>query len=462
MLLVYPGRMGPQCPQVHPYNSNAAAVTPDQTPGINHTMHNGVKIAHDFETMNWANGSVSDEDFYRVPHNAFDAPAGALLKLQIDANPSVYTLPPDTALSRFLFQTTTLNGSRIPASAYILWPYLPRTQSDGYPVIGFAHGTSGALGNCAPSHLRNLWYQFRAPYALVLDGYVVVAPDYAGLGVDRDAKGNLLLHQYLAHPSHANDLFYSVQAAQSAFKALSKQFVIVGHSQGGGAAWAAAQRQALQPVDGYLGSIAASPITNVIDILETGGKYTSDLIGTLMANGLSSIFPSFDPCLILTPAGLEFSRLLRQVQGCIPVFNQLFSQFSQMDLFKVDWLDNFYIKAFQNLTINGGRPTAGPMLVLHGEADTVIAINATTTAVTETCEGHPNSQLEYMTFAEVSHDSILQASQRKYLKWIEDRFAGIPLHGCRRGKFSSARPYQYYQTDQNWYLKTATEPYQFT
>lgn len=72
--------------------------------------------------------------------------------------------------------------------------------------------------------------------------YVVVAADYAGLGVGKDALGKPTVHEYLASSSHAHDVFYSVQAAQTSFPELSKHFVIIGHSQGGGVAWAAAQR----------------------------------------------------------------------------------------------------------------------------------------------------------------------------------------------------------------------------
>jgi predicted alpha/beta hydrolase len=83
---------------------------------------------------------------------------------------------------------------------------------------------------CAPSHIRNLWYQYSAPYTLARQGYAVVAPDYAGLGVNRTAEGKFVLHQYTANPAGANDIFFAVEAAQSAFPELSKHFVTMGHS----------------------------------------------------------------------------------------------------------------------------------------------------------------------------------------------------------------------------------------
>lgn len=157
-------------PQYDSFNSTAIITESQREQAdINSSIADNVAVALNFERSNWANGSVSDDEFYRVPSETVNAPAGALLNLQIDANTSAYTVPPNTAISRFLFQTQTLNGSTVPASAYILWPYLPRTQPDGgYPVIGWAHGTSGGFANCAPSHIRNIWYQFTTPYILVL------------------------------------------------------------------------------------------------------------------------------------------------------------------------------------------------------------------------------------------------------------------------------------------------------
>ncbi|MCJ1345829.1 hypothetical protein MMC31_004038 [Peltigera leucophlebia] len=443
--------------------NSTTTITADQRKqaGISSGLAANVIVALEFERLNWANGSVAYDDFYHVPPGAAGAPAGALLKLQRNANTSAYTVPPNTAISRFMFQTKTLNGSTVPGSAYILWPFMPRNQPNGggYPVIGWAHGTSGGFGNCAPSHIRNLWYQFTTPYTLVLQGYVVVAPDYAGLGVDKDSKHRAILHQYLANPSHANDIFYSVQAAQSAFKVLSKQFVVMGHSQGGGAAWGAAQRQALVPVEGYLGSVAGSPVTDLVDLLGAGSTGSlANAVTALIARALSSIFPDFNLSSILTPTGLKLLTLLSEIQGCNSVATELFvgSDIVQPNLSK-----NFYLQRYQNLTGNGGRPIAGPLLVIQGEADPAVPFLQTTRAINRTCELYPNSQLEYSTFAEVTHVLVMYASQRIWLKWIEDRFEGVTTpHGCSTNHYSSARPYHYYQKEVNWFIEFATEPYQ--
>ncbi|KAI9799636.1 MAG: hypothetical protein M1833_003951 [Piccolia ochrophora] len=448
----------PLAPQTNTFNSTAT-LSPEQREkaGINDTIASNVEVALNFERTNWANGSVAQDDFYALPSNASEAPAGALLKVQINANTSAYTLPPNTALSRILFQTKDFNGTTIPASAYVLWPYTPRTQPDGYPVISWAHGTSGAFGDCAPSHIKNLWYQFTAPYTLVLQGYVVVAPDYAGLGVDKNTEGEPIVHQYLVNPSQANDLFYAVQAAQTAFSDLSKRFVVMGHSQGGGAAWAAAQRQAHEPVEGYLGTIAASPTVGIVD-QGLGTIPGSEGYLALVARGLTSIFPEFQLREVLTDVGLQRLSLVSELQGCNSALSELFKGETFL---QPDWQQSPYIKAHDDLARNGGRPIAGPLLVLQGDADLAVPERTVTKAVNATCEAYPDAQLEYVTYEGASHVPTMYASQRTWLDWIGDRFADVAVPAeCRRSHVASAKPYDLYQKEHNWFISLATAPYE--
>ena len=110
----------------------------------------------ELRALQLVSGSVTSLRFYRPSSNASTS-AGSLLKLEVDANASAYTLPPQTAISQILYQTETLNGTLVPASAAILWPYAPRQLEDGsYPVVSWAHATSGIFPECGRSHVRNL------------------------------------------------------------------------------------------------------------------------------------------------------------------------------------------------------------------------------------------------------------------------------------------------------------------
>lgn len=167
--------------------------------GLDKVTAENVNIAVRFEQTNWAGSSAANDPFYTPPANSSTSPPGSLLSVEHYTNTTLYTLPPNTAMSRILFQSETANGTAVPASAYVLWPWMPRTdpETGRLAVVGWGHGTSGSFGECAPSHIRNLWYQYSAPYVLALQGYVVVAPDYAGLSsstATQDIKRDTIDH----------------------------------------------------------------------------------------------------------------------------------------------------------------------------------------------------------------------------------------------------------------------------
>lgn len=429
---------------------------------ISEVTVNNVQVALNFERSNWATGSVGADPFYLPPPVNASTPPGSLLRVEDYTNTSYYTLPPNVALSRILFTSANLNGSTVPSSAYILWPWQAKTFTDspldicGVPVIGWAHGTSGVFGECAPSHIRNLWYQFSASYILALQGYAVVAPDYSGLGVNRTAEGDPVVHQYLAHPAEANDIFYAVQAAQSAYPELSKQFVTMGHSQGGGAAWGTAQRQSIKPVDGYLGTVAASPDPNILhDVKANPNEYS---LAWLIAYGLSSIFPGFDPSEWLEEEGVKRLQLIEELSGCNSVDVQLFPQ--PKGLMKPGWEDSWYLEAYSNLSNPSRRPISGPMLVLQGTADGWVTPSVTSQAVNDTCEMYPESQIRFEVFEGATHVPVLNAGQQIWLQWIEDRFMGKEVsNGCTWGYQKPLRNVEGYQKELEYYLELALQGY---
>ncbi|KAL8644725.1 MAG: hypothetical protein Q9226_007622 [Calogaya cf. arnoldii] len=401
--------------------------------------------------------------------NASEVQAALAFERSSYANTSLYTLTPQTALSRILYQTKDLNGSLVPASAFILWPYSPRTHPDNsYPVVAWGHGTTGVFPECAPSHSKSLVYQFTAPFPLVLQGYVVVAPDYAGLGVSRNTAGKPIVHQLYANQAAANDLFYAVEAAQSAFSRLSKEFVVVGHSQGGGAAWAAAERQAKTPVKGYLGAVAAAPLLNFVQTLQLGAAILGPEVAfasvapsiAVVARAITSVFPDFDVRSVLTPAGVERLRILEQLQGCNVVASALFTS-TTVQITQPDILKNEYSKAYQNLVSAGGKEIAGPMLVLQGTTDTLVPVNITTQYVNLTSQSCPESAIEYIIYEGAEHIPSMYTSQRDWLGWIEDRFAGKNVtSGLKTTLKRSALPQTNYQADLNWFLDPVTEMFQ--
>lgn len=427
---------------------------------IDNATAQAVQVAGAFERSNYATPSVFSDPFYSdLPGNASNAPPGSLLKLEPTTNTTLYTLAPSLALSRIVYQTEDLNGTCVPTSAYILWPYMPRdftaSNISGIPVVSFAHGTSGLTPDCAPSHTRNIWYQYFAPFVLALQGYAVVGTDYAGLGVPFDVNNNTISHQWGAHPAGANDAIYSAQAAQQAFpNTLSKEFVVMGHSQGGGVAWGAAQRQAIKPVEGYLGAVAGSPVTNFYPYLQTTFGGISYLFA-ILANTMSSVYgAAFNVADYLTPTGQTYQQLLLQLNGCQSTAQELFYGSNNDTLVNPTWNSTWYLRQFKELVGLGGKPISGPMLVLQGLADPLVLANGTEDAVNQTCAVLPeDASVALAEFQGVTHVPSLYAGQQIWLDWIADRFRGVRTSGCSRKTYAPPLSVDAYEGNVNYFLE---------
>lgn len=475
----------PLQPQTDTWNSSFTFL-PSQLTGANlpDFQVGDIEVALNFERSNWATGSVATDDFYTAPSNSSSLPPGSVIKIEPFVNPINYTLAPNIALSRILYTTVNLLNETIPASAIILWPYLPlqypnltasnpAVNSSCFPLVSWLHGTSGVFSECGPSHIRNLWYQYSAIFELALSGYVVVAPDYQGLGTNTTVNGSEIVHPYLAASAAANDAFYSIQATQEAFAHLvSKEFAVMGHSQGGQAAWGAAIRQAQTPVDGYLGSVTGSPVTNLTALIALAGQQVPPTLPFLWTQAVKGLYPSFNDSSIMTSEGLVRLQLAKDQSMCNSAIGELLSDFPASDngsLLHTDWLENPEMKEYLSSNDIGDQPIAGPMLVLQGTADPAVPYQFTDIAVTQTCAVNNGRGIRYARFDNVSHVPVLFASRRIWLDFLDDVFSSA---GSDTGRFTAESecvttnytslpmPVENYQKELGYFLSLATMGYQ--
>ncbi|KAL8722173.1 MAG: hypothetical protein Q9181_007546 [Wetmoreana brouardii] len=378
--------------------------------------------------------------------------------MENQTNTSAYTLAPNLSLSRFMYQSLTSNGDLVPVSGYVLWPYVARPLPNAHslPMVVWAHGTSGVTAECAPSNIQNLWHHFQAPYNLALQGFVVVATDYAGLGVSENASGNPIVHEYANGPAQANDLFYSIAAARQAFPRLSAEFVVIGSSQGGGAAWAFAQKLVEEPLEGHLGTISLSPITNMLSLPLSEAIFPVLIL--YLAPALQARYPDFHPDQLFTPEGLQALRTLHDLKGC----NTIAFQIGTSRTLKPGWQNNRYFRNFVESTINGGKEISGPMLVIQGGADPLIYPPSVDNAVNITMKNFPASDIEYHLLPGVTHAPAMYAGQPIYIDWIKARFAKVSItSGFQRATAAPLRPAAL-QPEANWFVQKMTEVWQMT
>ncbi|KAI9903764.1 hypothetical protein N3K66_000293 [Trichothecium roseum] len=462
-------------PQTNTWNS-AFSLTEAQinearlSPSAAHNLN----IALRHERTGWATCSVLSDPFYAsIPANASSAPAGSVLKVEHFTNTTLYTLPPTLALSRLIYQSKTLNGSLVPVSAFVLWPYRARGGADAAPLVSWAHGTSGIFAECAPSHLRNLLYHFAGPYALALAGYAVVATDYAGLGVARDAAEQPIAHEYTASPAAGNDVLYAARAAHAAFPdQTTEDFAVMGHSQGGGAAWAAAQTQLEAGIGGYLGAVAVSPVTSVADVFAATGSSLGLIQGW---KALARTFPDMPLDEVLTARGQRLAKLAGEAQACYAALGTMVADALAADpsepLTVDDWFGSRWARTWSGMTAVGGKDFAGPLLVLQGSEDEATLEPLTTKYVNLTCERFPESELTYVVAEGVGHIPTMYATQQLWLEWLDERFRagsrggdgeGRGKGGCSRRTIGGETPVPggQYQAESNWYMSFAVDAYQ--
>jgi len=158
------------------------------------------------------------------PHSALAQRAGALIAAQ-----PVDSAPPTMKAWRVQYWTTDERNQAIRVSGMIIAPNAPTT---GAPrrVIAWTHGLIGIAQRCAPSIGNDNFTVIPALQDAIARGYVVVAPDYPGLGSDG-------VHPVLVGESEGRSVLDAVRAARGIPDANSgTRFALWGESQGGHAA----------------------------------------------------------------------------------------------------------------------------------------------------------------------------------------------------------------------------------
>lgn len=180
--------------------------------------------------------------------------------LSVRATPVPATLAHAGERAVITYRSRGVRGEPVVVSGYVL---LPRGQppKGGWPVLAWAHGTTGIADTCAPSEVfaggPEDDYQVLMEKALdwwLARGYAVVATDYQGLGTPGG-------HPYMDAVSQLHSVDDSVRALHRwRPRAFSPDWLVMGHSQGGSAALeVAAHGQADAPELKLRGAIALAP-----------------------------------------------------------------------------------------------------------------------------------------------------------------------------------------------------------
>ncbi|ESQ90495.1 hypothetical protein ABENE_12295 [Asticcacaulis benevestitus DSM 16100 = ATCC BAA-896] len=155
--------------------------------------------------------------------------------LRTEAAPAEVSLAQAARADRILYSSQSWQDATVATtvSGIVFFPKgeIPKA---GWPIIAWAHGTTGIADVCAPSFMARSDRDKAYLGAWLEAGYAIVATDYEGLGTPGP-------HPYLQYKSEGMAILDSLRAALKAYpKTLRNQIVTMGQSQGSGAAIAAA------------------------------------------------------------------------------------------------------------------------------------------------------------------------------------------------------------------------------
>lgn len=191
-------------------------------------------------------------------------------------------MPEASDIQVIRYNMPNVNGERAEATAMVFYPNTPQPQ-DGWRVVVWEHGTVGSGDSCAPSN-NQLNNNFRGlASSLLAQGYVIVAPDYEGLGT----RG---IHPYLNLKSAAQSAIYAVRAfKEQQGNRFNGAWVSVGQSQGGHASLATAQFADEDP--NYKAAVAAAPASSLGYIIsEVAPQALSALVEAGQDNAAKAVY----------------------------------------------------------------------------------------------------------------------------------------------------------------------------
>jgi pimeloyl-ACP methyl ester carboxylesterase len=337
----------------------------------------------------------------------------------------------DTYDVRYL--TTDMDGSLTEVVAQIFVPvYAVPTER---PLYVFGSGTTGLADQCAPS--QNDSYGFYRPYMLTYAsrGFIGIFPDY--LGFNDNSRPQL----YFNAQAEAHVLLDAIRAVNEFFETHDKVVVpsphtfVAGYSQGGHAAFAAADlRPEYAPEVVLTGIIGFGATTNVERLLRDGPYYAPYIVQSYRHTYGDALF---NPSSILATRWLDTLDSVASVQ-CVTEA-QSFYPFDAAQIYAPAFREALYsdrlgeafpdIKAILDSNRTGLSGHGIPSLIVQGAQD-VIVTNATQRQfVRELCS--TGAPVEYLELPGVRHRFTRAAGFEQSIAWMDTLVRGAtPPDSC--------------------------------
>jgi pimeloyl-ACP methyl ester carboxylesterase len=323
-----------------------------------------------------------------------------------------------------LYSSRTPQGAKDAVSGTVSVPK-GKPPKGGWPVITWAHGTTGVADVCAPSRnsvtnpeQASISYIYPDLNEWLRAGYAVVQTDYQGLGTPGK-------HPYLIGEAEGRSVLDIVTAARQLDPKLSKRFLIAGHSQGGQSAlFAAGEASSWVPRLNLRGTVAFAPASHILDQNSLLPALTSPsgltALATLIVDGASTQSSAINVNQILSDRALQFYPLLQS--QCLSRLGQSDELGgippSQLERSGADLSAISPVLAAMNPAVR----TAAPILLSQGEADTTVF-----KVFTDQLKGELDGlgdQVTYKTYPGVNHGGVVTAGEPDALAFFQQQLPG--------------------------------------
>lgn len=336
--------------------------------------------------------------------------------------------PGDMRAWHITYWTTDGEGRSIRASGIVAAPHEPTARPRD--ILAWTHGAWGVTERCAPSLSPNFW-KMTPGLDGVRRGYVVVAPDYPGLG----SKG---AHPFLVGEDTGRSVLDAVRAARFIPSATAgSRFAVWGESQGGHAAlWTGQIAKSYAPELQLVGVAAAAPPTDLVRNLQ----YNPDgPVQTLFKAFIGYSWSQQYKAPLATLGGGQTRGIVTKLakKNCIELESTpRLGTIAGILTLQSRWkgVDMGSIEPWAGLARTNSPTTAAfgvPLLIGQNPKDELISPDVTKAHAQALCRA--GAPLYYMTINGAGHATSARDSASDTLDWISDRFASHrPPTNCGR------------------------------
>lgn len=347
-------------------------------------------------------GSV--EDFYRVPDPLPAGEPGDLIRtMPVEA-------PAGEVGLRIMYHSTDAGGADRAVTGVVYHP-AGEPPEGGWPIVAWAHGTSGLAPACAPS---------RGP--LPPPGWGVqgvrVATDYLGLGPEGE------LHPYLSAAAEGHAVLDSVAAVRALPDAhAGDRWVMTGHSQGGHAALVASEMAADRLPDVELvGTVAIAPGAQLAETY--GDDVQTRIITAMVLFGAAAEDPAIDPRDYLSPEAYEAAAGVIEDRCVNEVVSALVPLAASPGFYTVDPRTEPVGVAWLEDNDPGQVAYDSPLLLVQGGQDPIVVPARTDALFDRVCA--LGQVVDRIDLPDANHETELSEAGDEIAAWLAARLAGEP------------------------------------